>query len=323
MPTFEKDNNSWNQPGVQDANNCYDYAVDKKSGRKPGPKSKSRPGKKGNKELKRPPYSCTDIITAAKADGLTESDKDKKCDDKCWKVAVMIAPDKEKGADFHWVRQDDDGGWSHKQGFGPAKNTDDDGKQIKDPEKAKIDDYKICGYMCVCPNVEVAMRTPEENQEVFASLTLKEKGTLTTRSLDLDLPPGRLTILYEDPGRTQTQAVTASVLIYSGEEDPSWEMSLDEIEVVKSRLKGLPPSDRQPEYKMGYQGFILFNGNVADLPKEIRVFDSLISLWSGEGAVESFEDVNRLEQWLLGIVGAKPFAQDVQRVIGVSVRLPG
>lgn len=41
-----------------------------------------------------------------------------------------------RGNDYHWYRQDIDGLWSHKPGFGNIMNVDGAGKPITDPAAA-------------------------------------------------------------------------------------------------------------------------------------------------------------------------------------------
>jgi hypothetical protein len=41
-------------------------------------------------------------------------------------------------ADYHWLRQDNDGMWSHKPGWGEATNLDSDFKPIYDPREAAV-----------------------------------------------------------------------------------------------------------------------------------------------------------------------------------------
>lgn len=47
-----------------------------------------------------------------------------------YKVALVIAP----GNDYHWYRQDSDGGWSHKPGLTNIDYRDASGKSISDPQ---------------------------------------------------------------------------------------------------------------------------------------------------------------------------------------------
>jgi hypothetical protein len=49
-------------------------------------------------------------------------------------IALVTAPN----ADYHWLRQDDDGMWSHKPGWGRATNRDSVGKLIFDPRDATL-----------------------------------------------------------------------------------------------------------------------------------------------------------------------------------------
>lgn len=226
----------------------------------------------------------------------------------------MVMDDKEAGTDFHFVRQDDDGKWSHKQGHGPVKNTDDGGKEITDPEKAKIDNYKICGYYCVCPDVEVA-QVPAGGT-FYASLALKENARLTATSLDVTLPKGRFTLLREEPLMPAKPGLTVSAAIYSGEPDPHWDLDKEEIETVRKKLHGLRMTERRPDYKMGYRGFHIFNTGIKGLPNHIHVFAGLLSMtYDGEPA-QWYEDSNRLERWLITKVRFEPFGKEVLKMIG-------
>lgn len=49
-------------------------------------------------------------------------------------IALVTAP----GADYHWLRQDNDGMWSHKPGWGQATDLDSDDEPIYDPRDAAL-----------------------------------------------------------------------------------------------------------------------------------------------------------------------------------------
>ncbi len=268
------------------------------------------------------PYTCDDIMKGVEADVKAanageKSDKDKKCNDKCWKVAVMRKASSDgTNTDFHFVRQDSGGSWSHKQGDGPAKNTDDDGKQITDPEKAKIGDYKICGYFCFCPDMRVAMAAPLTGQ-VYASLVLRESAILSTKSMDLELPEGRVRIVYEKQHDQPQVRATASV--FSGEENPYWNLDPSDVEVLKSKLRNLKPTSRRPVYRMGRQGFSV-EARWSDVPDHVRVLEGVISLRSGREPAQWFEDVHGLERWLSDEALAQPFSSAVRASLLESVR---
>jgi len=202
--------------------------------------------------------------------------------------------DSEK-TDFHFVRQDSDGSWSHKQGAGPAKKTDDDDHDIKDPEKAKIDDYKICGYFCFCSGMQVAMLVPAGPRQPYATVVLKEPGLLTSKSMDLELSAGRLTLLYED--KVAQPHATVSAEIFSGEANPVWNLRADDINAIASMLRDLPRSERRPVYRINYQGFN-FENSYEQLPSHMQVLEGLISFREGD-KISWFEDIHGLEKWLM------------------------
>ncbi len=64
-------------------------------------------------------------------------------------VALVI----DKDNDFHWLRQDTDGNWSHKCGGTKATNLDNDGAVITDPRTANIKPYTFVKFMGVCPSL--------------------------------------------------------------------------------------------------------------------------------------------------------------------------
>ena len=62
-------------------------------------------------------------------------------------VALLIWP----GKDFHWLRRDANGNWSHKRGETAVSNKDDSQKIITDPKKADLGNYKFVTFMNYCP----------------------------------------------------------------------------------------------------------------------------------------------------------------------------
>lgn len=64
-------------------------------------------------------------------------------------VALVIWPNE----DFHWLRLDDNGLWSHKPGETQIKNTDNSGFPITNPRTMQLFPYSIfCGYFLVIPS---------------------------------------------------------------------------------------------------------------------------------------------------------------------------
>jgi hypothetical protein len=126
----------------QTNNNCYNYGTDvvtntfAQPGRGTGHKWESN--------------TCDSMKVAAVSDGLVfmGTDFSKKLDDGHY-VALLIWPD----YNFHWVRLDVDGHWSHKPGGTEVRNTDNNGNLITDPSKQDFSPWsQFCAYFAVIPS---------------------------------------------------------------------------------------------------------------------------------------------------------------------------
>ena len=140
-----------------EANNCYAYAANQFRFWRP---HKAQPGENRHKvhnTMKYVPLECDAITKAVLHDAGNGAykckDPNKACGKGLSKIMMVIAP---KGSqDFHFYRQDKDGTWSHKQGwgYGPTK-LDASGKVIVDPRKCnrnygRLNYSKVCSTMCV------------------------------------------------------------------------------------------------------------------------------------------------------------------------------
>lgn len=141
-----------------EANNCYAYAANQFRFWRP---HKAQPGEnrlKVHNTMKYVPLTCKDITKAVIRDAGNGAykcnDPNKSCGKGMTKIMMVISP--EPGAqDFHFYRQDKDGTWSHKQGwgYGPTK-LDASGKVITDPRTCnrnygRLNYSKVCSTMCI------------------------------------------------------------------------------------------------------------------------------------------------------------------------------
>jgi hypothetical protein len=179
-----KDDESNYAPAVQITNNCYSYAFNdcrihedygennhcdgREKMCKPNPGVRvGKPFYAGAKSIKdiEEMKTCDNIIEAAGRDAAASGEsfvpcgKMEKCtldDDsakegkKAYKVALYIAPKKE----YHWYRQDKNGCWSHKPGWGRVSQKDPTDIIISDPDNSnrQFPEYnysKLCGFFCV------------------------------------------------------------------------------------------------------------------------------------------------------------------------------
>jgi len=235
MPGPAYDPGPWNAPDAAATNNCYNYATNQQykpdaAGILPAP---SEPGRsKGitigvivgydpsrSQPLGEPGASdslvlipsavhitCAGLKTACGLDGLSEP-TDGKCPAECWMIAYYVKPAQKVGmfwisADYHFVRQDADGKWSHKPGSStvnrnqwkdkPGAAGAYDGPEITDPATANVGPgFAFCGYFCVCPNkVVIAMREAPDGGRGDASAVVYRPGTSSFAASTLALLEG-------------------------------------------------------------------------------------------------------------------------------------
>ena len=126
----------WNTPAVQPHNNCYNYARNWRTD------TYAQPGRAHGAMTHT--MACGDVTTAAMADGLVH-----RCD--CLPpseyprrlMALVIDPD----WDYHWYRHQRGGFWGHKPGQTAARNYDNSGNIIGNPETCNRGGYTdFCGY---------------------------------------------------------------------------------------------------------------------------------------------------------------------------------
>lgn len=143
-------------PTVFDKNrlthNCYDYAMN--NTRKQS--EKTHPGHTvlGNDLEGSNVRSCAQMEMRLELDHpeLEKVSYETECPKGKYKIGMMIDPDD----DYHFIRQDKDGTWSHKPGSANVRNTDFNNKLLEDPTKADFNyvsnglNYtKKCGFYCI------------------------------------------------------------------------------------------------------------------------------------------------------------------------------
>lgn len=165
-PKYEPER--WNKDVlIRKSHNCYAYALNLinsnnrelcekymiKENSKDCLPVRPQPGKYSGylNEYKPIFISCDKIIRRMKKDNpmIKKLNTGEDCKDGYYKIALCC---REDGLDYHFYRQDNNGLWSHKDGYKKATNKDCKRRIIKDPFIANRGDYKIfCGYFSV-PN---------------------------------------------------------------------------------------------------------------------------------------------------------------------------
>lgn len=132
----------WNRPEVIGRNNCYNYASNWRTD------TFAQPGRGAGAMYTA--LTCAEVMRAALADGchrrfdcFPDTEKPR------FLVALVVAP----GWDYHWYRQHTlaEGFWGHKPGGTAARNTDNNGVIIRNPETCARGPYtNFCGYFYTC-----------------------------------------------------------------------------------------------------------------------------------------------------------------------------
>jgi hypothetical protein len=126
----------WNATGVITSNNCYNYATNRRTD------TFAQPGRATGAQATA--MKCANVSAGAVSDGAYAAPN---CvpagQEPRWYMALVIWT----GVDYHWYRKQAEGYWGHKPGQTAAKNTDNSGNVIYDPQTANRGGYKtFCGY---------------------------------------------------------------------------------------------------------------------------------------------------------------------------------
>ena len=132
-----------NDPRVRRCNNCYNYASNWRTD------TFAQPGLGCGDVWD--VITCQEVTTAALCDGMHHRfDCFPDTERPRYLVALVVTPPG-PGADFHWYRKQKEGFWGHKPGGTAARNFDNSGNTIYNPETANRGPYTIfCGYFYGC-----------------------------------------------------------------------------------------------------------------------------------------------------------------------------
>lgn len=140
-----------------ESNNCYAYASNQFRFHR---KMKAQPGNNRkfikDGEHQNTYINCDSMVNNIKKDAgggaYDIKDEYQPCKKGMYKIMLFVALDPEH-QDFHFFRQDKDGTWSHKQGwgYGPSK-LDAGGKVIFNPRKSNLN-YKPYNYSTYCSSI--------------------------------------------------------------------------------------------------------------------------------------------------------------------------
>jgi hypothetical protein len=132
-----------NDPNIRSRNNCYNYASNKRTD------TFAQPGRGCGSMYTS--ITCAEVTRAALCDRLhrrydcfPDSEKPR------YLVALVVAPGP-GFIDYHWYRKHKEGFWGHKPGGTAARNIDNSGRVILDPQTCDRGPYThFCGFFYTC-----------------------------------------------------------------------------------------------------------------------------------------------------------------------------
>lgn len=152
---------------IKRTHNCYAYALNlidikqanicekymKITNKHDCPMLRPQPGQLSGyrDEFTPSPVTCKKIEERMMKDNplIKKLKLNEECPDNFYKIA-LVSRTKKNNSDYHFYRQDNNGLWSHKDGWKLATNKDAKGKLIRSPETANRGYYNIfCGYYAV------------------------------------------------------------------------------------------------------------------------------------------------------------------------------
>ena len=152
----------WNIPPAIFTHNCYYYEFDNynifKTGfSQPGYLSHSKPSESGDR------MTCAGVNERLNNDhgnNITVAGRNDVCGPGKYKIALIA----DRNKDYHFLRQNKDGTWSHKPGNTFATNLDYSGKLVTDPEAANFISGEFsyndfCNYFCIDRDAKLNFRS--------------------------------------------------------------------------------------------------------------------------------------------------------------------
>jgi hypothetical protein len=135
----------WNDPAHIGRNNCYNYATNRRTN------TFAQPGRASGHQYTA--LTCAEVTRGALSDGahhrfdcFPDTEKPR------WLMAMVVGP----GYDYHWYRKQQEGFWGHKPGGTAARNVDNNGHVITNPETCARGRYTdFCGYFYAARSMRV------------------------------------------------------------------------------------------------------------------------------------------------------------------------
>ena len=127
--------------------------------------------------------------------------------------------------------------------------------------------------------------------------------------------------------RSGNAKIEVTLAIFSGRRDPNWALSEREVEELRRLLdRGLRNPLKKPKELpgLGYSGFVIRNeAQVKGIPEKMDVYRRVITIVETERGREKlthYEDVNRIELWLVEQAVNRGYGDAIEHFGGPSMK---
>ncbi len=107
--------------------------------------------------------------------------------------------------------------------------------------------------------------------------------------------------------------IEAMLDIFSGRPNPTWKLSENQVDELKTKLGTFPSAESKAPSGLGYRGVRLVNiGKIANIPDRIIAYNGVLAI-TEKGITNYYEDSNKIEEWLLDQARERGYGEAIEK----------
>lgn len=107
--------------------------------------------------------------------------------------------------------------------------------------------------------------------------------------------------------------IEAMLDIFSGRPNPTWKLSENQVDELKTKLGTFPSAESKSTPGLGYRGVRLVNiGKITNIPDRIIAYNGVLAI-TEKGITNYYEDSNKIEEWLLDQAREQGYGEAIEK----------
>jgi len=107
--------------------------------------------------------------------------------------------------------------------------------------------------------------------------------------------------------------IEAMLDIFSGRPNPTWKLSENQVDELKTKLGTFPSAESKSTPGLGYRGVRLVNiGKITNIPDRIIAYNGVLAI-TEKGMTNYYEDSNKIEEWLLDQAREQGYGEAIEK----------